>query len=60
MEPIRVISGTALTLTGGGTTILNNADTYTGGTTLQGGTLSIGNPTGLGSGALMRTAASSR
>ena len=47
-----VISGTALDVAGAGTTILNNADTYTGPTTLESGTLSVGNPTGLGSGAL--------
>src|SRR5205823_14880101 len=34
------------------TTLLNNADTYNAGTTLLSGTLSIGNPSGLGSGAL--------
>ena len=33
-------------------TIINNADTYTGPTTLESGTLSVGNPTGLGTGAL--------
>ncbi|HEX3149406.1 MAG TPA: autotransporter-associated beta strand repeat-containing protein, partial [Gemmataceae bacterium] len=47
-----VISGTALDVAGTGTTILNNADTYAGPTTLESGTLSVGNPTSLGSGAL--------
>src|SRR5262249_20814980 len=46
------ISGTALSVAGAGTTLLNNANTYTGGTTLESGTLTIGNPTGLGTGAL--------
>ncbi len=45
-----VISGSALTLAGGGTVQLNAADTYSAGTTLDSGTLSIGNPTGLGTG----------
>src|SRR5207248_8905913 len=48
----RVISGSSLTVAGGGTTLLNGADTYTGATTLESGTLSIGNPTGLGTGGL--------
>ena len=47
-----VISGAALNVLGSGTTILNNTDSYTGPTTLESGTLSIGNATGLGSGAL--------
>ena len=47
-----VVSGTALDVAGTGTTILNNANTFTGPTLLESGTLSIGNPTGLGSGTL--------
>src|SRR5205814_210321 len=45
-----VISGTTLDVAGAGTTILNTRDTYAGPTTLESGTLSLGNPTSLGSG----------
>jgi len=48
-----VISGAAsLGKTGAGTLALNNANTFSGGVNLTGGTLSIGNNTALGAGAL--------
>jgi autotransporter-associated beta strand protein len=49
-----VIGGTSATLvkTGGATLSLTGTNTYTGGTTLSVGTLSLGNSSGLGSGAL--------
>ena len=37
---------------GGGTVILNNVNTYTGGTILAGGTLQVGNNAALGTGTL--------
>ena len=42
------LTGPALDLAGAGTTILNNANTYNGGTTLESGTLSLGNAAALG------------
>jgi len=42
----------ALTKTGAGTLTLSSASTYTGGTTISGGTLAAGNAASLGSGAL--------
>ncbi len=50
-----VISGAALTVgdvNNAGTVILNSANSYTGGTTLETGTLVIGNNTALGTGTL--------
>ena len=46
-----VISGSTITVAGGGTTLLNNADINPG-LTLDSGILSIGNPTALGTGTL--------
>lgn len=40
-----ITGGAALTKNGSGTTILDNANTYTGGTTINGGTLQLGDNT---------------
>src|SRR5262249_24727203 len=48
----RISGSVALNVAGDGATVLNNADGYTGGTLLESGTLTIGNPTGLGTGTL--------
>ncbi|WP_202359070.1 autotransporter outer membrane beta-barrel domain-containing protein [Mesorhizobium sp. 113-3-3] len=46
------ISGAGLTKSGDGLLTLNGANTYTGGTNLYGGTLSLGNDNALGTGVL--------
>ncbi len=45
-------TGGALIMSGPGTVVLSNANSYTGGTTLNGGTIQISNGSGIGSGAL--------
>ena len=45
-------TGGALIMSGPGTVVLSNANSYSGGTTLNGGTIQIANGSGLGSGAL--------
>ena len=40
-------AGTSVTLTGGGTLILSGSNTYTGGTTISGGTLEVANAAAL-------------
>ncbi|WP_156255167.1 autotransporter-associated beta strand repeat-containing protein [Sandarakinorhabdus oryzae] len=47
-----IISGTSLTKLGGGTLVLNGANSYAGGTTLTAGTIQVGTNTALGTGAL--------
>src|SRR6185312_1667394 len=48
-----IISGAALAVEGAGTTLLNaNESAYSSNITLNSGTLSVGNPTGLGTGTL--------
>ena len=46
-------SNVALTESNGGTTVLNDANTYGGGTTVSGGVLQLGNAGALGSGGLI-------
>ncbi|MGX5799737.1 autotransporter domain-containing protein [Bradyrhizobium sp. Arg314] len=48
-------TGNSLTKTGGGTLTLDNANTYTGGTTINAGTLNIGNMGALGTGEVTLT-----
>jgi len=50
---------TSLTKNGSGTWILSGANTYSGGTTLNNGTLVIGNTAGLGTGNLLQSSSSS-
>jgi outer membrane autotransporter protein len=55
-----VISGNgSLTKTGAGTTVLTRANSYTGGTALNGGGISVGTNTALGTGSLVVGSASS-
>jgi autotransporter-associated beta strand protein len=50
-----VVSGTSLTKSGAGTLVLNGANTYTGGTALTAGQITVGTNSALGTGTLTMT-----